>query len=147
MTSPTGVVMAVSAAFAAALIGLANGPEARADTTPEPFQDLFGDTGINTWTPAADTNLVALSPTLAADFAMSVDHYQAGFSSIPDDPFTLVTDEFDPAAFTVGPTGGLLPDNAIGDFAVDLDYTLYATGLGEKVDLFLDALFNLPGYF
>ena len=54
MTNPTGMVMAVAAVFAAALIGLANGPAARADTEPEPFQDLFGDTGINPWTPAAD---------------------------------------------------------------------------------------------
>ena len=45
-----GVGMAVGAAFAAALIGLANAPAATADTDLDPFQDLFGDTGINTWT-------------------------------------------------------------------------------------------------
>ena len=44
MTKRTGMVMAVGAAFAAALIGLA--PAARADE-PDPFQLLFGDSGIN----------------------------------------------------------------------------------------------------
>jgi hypothetical protein len=38
-------------AFAAALIGVANTPAARADN--DPFEDLFGDSGINTWTPTA----------------------------------------------------------------------------------------------
>ena len=36
---------AIDAAFAATLIGLA--PAARADTEPDPFEDLFGTAGVN----------------------------------------------------------------------------------------------------
>ena len=45
---PLTLGTAVGVAFAA-LIGLA--PAARADTEPDPFEALFGDSGINTWTP------------------------------------------------------------------------------------------------
>jgi hypothetical protein len=68
MKTPTGMVMAAGAAFAAALIGLA--------------------------------------PTTLAD-------------------------KLDPSAFSDAPDLGGLPDNAIGDFAVGLDYGLYANGLGS----------------
>ena len=44
MTKPRDMVMAAGVAFAAALFGLA--PAARADE-PDPFQLLFGDSGIN----------------------------------------------------------------------------------------------------
>lgn len=101
MTKPTGMVMAAGADDAAALIGLA--PAATADG-PDPFQLLFGDSGINTWTPTADTDLAALSPTLASDFATSVDSFDASASggSIPfidgDSPFRGLLDHFDPSA-------------------------------------------------
>jgi hypothetical protein len=140
-----GVAMTAGAAFGAALIGLA--PAARADT-PEPFQDLFGDAGINTWTPSADAYLDTSAPNLATEFATSVDNYQTGFSALPDDPFTLLANEVDPSAFTVDPGVGLFPDNVIGDLAVGLDYTVFSSGLGvEGVDLFLDGLFNFDGAF
>jgi len=139
MTKRTGMVMAAGAAFAAALIGLA--PEARAD---EP--DPFGDSGINTWTPTADTDLAALSPTLASDFATSVDSFDASASggSIPfidgDSPFRGLLDHFDSSAFTVvGPDNLLIPDNAIGDFATGLDYAIFASG-GANLDVDLITL-------
>ena len=92
--------MAAGAAFAAALIGLA--PAARADA-PDPFQLLFGDSGINTWTPTADAYLDTNDPTLAASFEASVDGFQQGGSFLfPNDPFTFLTDELDPSAFSGG---------------------------------------------
>jgi hypothetical protein len=146
--SVLGVGAAAGAAFAAALIGLAHAPAARADE-PEPFQDLFGDTGFNSWTPSADTDLAALSPTLDADFATSVDNFflQTDFScfietSCADDPFTLLANSLDPSAFS-----NHLPDNAIGDLAVGLDYTTFASGLGPVVDVPIDLLFGFYSIF
>jgi hypothetical protein len=52
-----GVGMALGAAFAAALLGLA--PGARADTEPDPFEDLFGTAGANSWTVSADSSLLS----------------------------------------------------------------------------------------
>ncbi|GAA1447380.1 hypothetical protein GCM10009641_73060 [Mycobacterium cookii] len=131
MTTPTGMVMAAGAACAAALIGLA--PAARADE-PDPFQLLFGDSGINTWTPTADAYLATNDPTLAADFAANATHFEGQF--FPDYlfgsvTFTDLTDALDPSAFTASPFLGGLPDTAIGDLAVGLDYTLFASGLGS----------------
>jgi hypothetical protein len=124
MKTPTGMVMAAGAALAAALIGLA--PATRADE-PDPFQVLFGDSGFNAWTTTADTDLATLSPTLASDFATSVDTYEFD----PSNTFTLLADKLDPSAFSDAPDLGGLPDNAIGDFAVGLDYGLYGNGLGS----------------
>jgi hypothetical protein len=137
MTKPRGMVMAVGVAFAAALIGLA--PAARADE-PDPFQLLFGDTGLNTWTPSADAYLDTNDPTLAANLETSVDifHQGGGSALLPNDPFTFVTDELDPSAFSGG-----FPDNAIGDFAVGLDYTVSAVGLYPTLDPLLDVLFGV----
>ena len=142
MTNPAGVVMAVGAAFGAALIGLA--PAARADE-PDPFQELFGDSGINTWTPTADTDLATLSPTLVGDFSASVDNYQLGGDLYADDPFTAVTHFLDPSAFSVDLGVGLDPDNGIGDLAVGLDYAVFATGGYDSVDLFLDSILAALG--
>jgi hypothetical protein len=131
MTKPTGMVMAVGAVFAAALIGLA--PAARADE-PDPFQLLFGDSGINTWTPTADAYLDTNDPTLASDLVTSVDNFEGGFfadSLFGSVAFTELTDALDPSAFTASPFLGGLPDNAIGDLAVGTDYTLFASGLGS----------------
>ena len=132
MTKRTGMVMAVGAAFAAALIGLA--PAARADE-PDPFQVLFGDSGINnTWTSTADAYLDTNDPTLAADFDASATDFEGGFGVdqlFASVTFTELTDALDPSAFTASPFLGGLPDNAIGDLAVGLDYTLFASGLGS----------------
>ena len=129
MTKRTGMVMAAGVAFAAALIGLA--PAARADE-PDPFQLLFGDSGINTWTPPADTDLAALSPTLASALVTSVDNFDTQFSTLYGSvSFTELTDVLDSSAFTVNADGIPIPDNAIGDLATGLDYTLFASGLGS----------------
>jgi hypothetical protein len=146
-----GVGMAVGAALAAALIGLA--PAARADTEPDPFEDLFGTAGVNTWTPAADASLVSSDPGIAGSLDTSVDNF---LTDVPistqfpdgDDPFSFITWELDPSTFTADPTlAGGLPDDAIGDSAVALDYTLFASGLGGNDVGFADSLnflANLP---
>ena len=139
MTKPTNMVLAAGAAFAAAVIGLA--PAARADE-PDPFQLLFGDTGINTWTPSADAYLDTNDPTLAADFDASATDFEGGFGVdqlFASVTFTELTDTLDPSAFTASPFLGGVPDNAIGDLAVGLDYTLFASGLGS-----LDAELLVP---
>jgi hypothetical protein len=126
MTTPTGVVMAAGAAFAAALIGLA--AAARADQ-PDPFQVLFGDSGFNAWTTTADTDLANLSPTLAG----SLDTSATDFEYSGYDTFIRLADTLDPSAFSgTNPVGlGVLPDSAIGDLAVATDYALNVTGLGS----------------
>ena len=143
MTTPTGMVMAASAAFAAALIGLA--PAARADE-PDPFQLLFGDSGINTWTPTADAYLDTNDPTLASDLVTSVDSYEQGAGGFwSSEPFTLLADYLDPSAFTTGPDGFGIPDNGIGDLAVGLDYTVFSTGGYGSVDVLVDGLLSALG--
>ena len=155
MNSNRSVGMAVSAAFAAALIGLANAPASRADTEPEPFQDLFGDSGINAWTPAADSYLDTNDPTLAATLATSVENFDAAVTSYDGynyDPLSQLVYEFDETAFSLGPYRGTapgdggLPDNAIGDLAVGLDYTLYAsdlTAVGTDVDYLVQIPYDI----
>jgi hypothetical protein len=129
---------AAGAAFAAALIGLAHAPAAGADTEPDPFQLLFGDSGINTWTPAADSYLDSNDPTLAADLDTSVDSFLA---SSGDHPFTELTVLLDFVGLdAIGADG--YPDSGLGDLAVGLDYSLFASGLAPIVDPILDAIFN-----
>jgi hypothetical protein len=143
---------AAGAAFAAALISVGTAPSAGAVTGADvdPFGDLFGTGGINSWTTMADTDLAALSPTLAGDLDMSVDNYIPGGSALfPDNPFTLLALDLDPSAFSGNPDLGGLPDNAIGDLAVGLDYTLFASGIGIQVDPFLDGILSelgVPGF-
>jgi hypothetical protein len=151
---------AVGVAFAAALIGLAHAPAARADIEPNPFQDLFGEIGANSWTQSADSFLVNSDPTLAAALDTSVDNFLA---SVPvsadfpegDDPFSYFVWSLDPSAFGsdayYGPLldGGGLPDNAIGDFAVGLDYMLFATGIGGNdvgISELLNSIMSIPAY-
>jgi hypothetical protein len=77
-----------------------------------------------------DTN----DPTLAADFDASATDFEGGFGVdqlFASVTFTELTDALDPSAFTASPFLGGLPDNAIGDLAVGLDYTLFASGLGS----------------
>jgi hypothetical protein len=115
----------VGAAFAAALISMGTAPAAGAvtGTDVDPLEDLFGTGGTNTWTTMADTDLATLSPTLAGDLDTSVDNFQTGFGNfLPNDPFTILALDLDPSAFSANPDLGGLPDNAIGDFAVGLDY-------------------------
>ncbi|MGA8332549.1 MAG: hypothetical protein WB777_25185 [Mycobacterium sp.] len=156
-----GGVGTFGAAFAAVLIGLA--PAARADTEPDPFEELFGSTGFNAWTPAADASLLSSDPTEAANLDASVENFLADApisTQFPegDDPFSFYTWEaFDPSAFTGEPlvdhldlgtiVPGGLPDNAIGDLAVALDYTLFASGIGGNdvgIADSLNFLANLP---
>jgi hypothetical protein len=112
-----------------------------------PFETLFGDSGINTWTPTADTDLAALSPTLASDFATSVDGYETGAGGFySSEPFTILTHDLDPTAFSANPDGvGLLPDTGIADLAVGLDYTVFSTGGYGSVDLLVDGLLSALG--
>jgi hypothetical protein len=140
--------LAVGAAFAIALIGLTNAPAAEADA-PAPFEELFGDTGINTWTPAADASLLSSDPALAGSLDTSVENFLAGVIYLPDypngdAPFSYLVSLVDPAAFSgdfgFGIDGGV-PQDAIGDFAVGLDYTLFASGI-PGVDVGVSDLLN-----
>lgn len=92
--------MAVGAAFAAVLIGLA--PAARADTDLDPFEDLFG---INAWTPSADSFL-ASDPTNAASFDTSVDAFQSGAGRTT--PSASWSPELTPARSASTPTPALI---------------------------------------
>lgn len=119
---------AVGTAVAAALIGLA--PVAGAD--PDPFEDLLGDYGVNTWTPSADASLNASDPSLAASLYTSVEAFKG--DGIPP-PFENIVDQFDPTAYStelINPATdeyGYFPVTAVGDFATLQDYSLYASGL------------------
>jgi hypothetical protein len=134
-----GVGMAVGAAFAAALIGLA--PAARADTEPGPFEDLLGTAGVNSWTASADAWLDASNPTEAANLDVSIDTFNNDIElAYQIDPLSQLAFEFDPSGFGIAgytgddPASGGLPLNAITDLAVGLDYTLWAsdlTGVGS----------------
>ena len=127
-----GVGMAVGAAFAAALIGLA--PAATADTDLDPFQDLFGDSGINTWTPAADAWLDTNDPTLAANFDSQM--------ISPGGAFEFLAHELDPSSFSFDPAlNGWFPVDAIGDLATGLDYSLGPTLDGSLLNSFELAAF------
>ena len=160
--SARGVGMAAGAAFAVALIGLANSPAARADIEPAPFEDLFGDTGINSWTTSADSFLLSSEPTLAASLDTSVDNFlvNAGVfvgSDFPDgdDPFSFLVSGIDPSAFSAGAGGdllplvdGSLPVNGSADVAVGLDYALFATGIGGNdvaISDLLASVASIPG--
>jgi hypothetical protein len=112
-----------------------------------PFETLFGDTGINTWTTTADSDLAVLNPTLASELATSVNGFEANTYSSSDgsafidgdDPFRGLVDHFDPSAFSGTPEGLLVPDTAIGDFATGMDYTIFASG-GSTLDVDLITL-------
>jgi hypothetical protein len=118
---------AVGAACAAALIGLA--PTASADG-PDPFEDLFGATGFNSWTPAADASLLSSDPSLAASLDGAVETYMSDVTQA--DPITQLVASIDPSAFTYNlVTGGALgvqevpiPQDGIGDLALGSDYLL-----------------------
>ena len=129
---------AVGVAFAA-LIGLA--PAARADTEPDPFEDLLGTAGVNNWTASADASLDASNPTEAANLDASIDTFNNDIDlAYQIDPLSQLAFEFDPSGFgadgytSIDAAAGGLPLNAITDLAVGLDYTLWAsdlTGVGS----------------
>ena len=125
---PVTLGTAVGVAFVAALIGVA--PPARADTEPDPFEDLFGDSGINTWTPAADASLgtsIRHQPDALID---SMD--SSGISP----PFLNIIAQLDPSAYrTHRPTGaGISPPTGWVILPTTLDFSLYASGLEPAVD-------------
>jgi len=149
-----GVVGTVGAAFAAALIGLANAPAARADTEPDPLEDLFGTAGINSWTPSADASLLSSDPSLAGSLDASVDNFLANVDGTvdgginQDDPLSNLVFEFDPTSFSLdgyytSPADGGLPVDSLGDLAVGLDYTLFTAGVPE-VGTGVDDLIQIP---
>lgn len=78
---------------------------------------------------------------MAGGLDTTVDNY-AGFqgSVWVDDPFTVLTHLLDPSAFSGG-----LPDNAIGDLAGGLDYTVVTAGGWGLVDVPLDAFLTALG--
>lgn len=129
--SVIGVGTATGAAFAAALISIGMAPAAGADpaaitsTDLDPFGDLYGNAGVNTWTTQADTMLASLSPTLANTLDGHVDAFLTSGSA----PLSDLLFSVDPSAFTGNPATGGLPDNAVGDLAFTLDYL----GLGKVV--------------
>jgi hypothetical protein len=155
-------VAGVGIPIAAGLIGLA--PAARADG---PFEDLFGDTGFNSWTPAADASLLSSAPTLAATLDTSVEQYIENVAAA--DPITTLTSEVDPSAFTfsdewftdagqpiltvpVDCTFGCnelaipIPQDGIGDVALGSDYLLSLTGVdafGNPLDFVSAIEFDL----
>jgi len=101
-----------------------------------------------------------LPATLAGSLDTSVDNFLANATTLTpnfpdgDDPFTFLVWSFDPSAFgccgdglPLG--GGELPDNAIADFAVGLDYTLFATGIGGNdvgISDLLGVIQDIPAY-
>jgi hypothetical protein len=136
---------AVGAACAAALIGLV--PAARADEGP--LEQLLGDTGFNSWTPTADADLQADDPSLVAVIDPDLSPFLSGVNDGQDDPLSLLLYEFDPSAFSqdgftgIDPEAGGLPDNALADLVMTLDFADYATGL-EGVGQGLTDLVQLP---
>jgi hypothetical protein len=142
-----------AAAVAAALIGVANAPLARADIDPDPFEDLFGTAGINSWTVGADSWLLSSDPTLAASLGTSVDDFETaaydllqGVTPLSDVIYQLI----DPNSFTPPDAGFLFetcfiacptfPLDSTGDLALGLDYSIFASGLGPTLDPLLEQI-------
>jgi hypothetical protein len=141
--SAFGVGMAAGAAFAVALIGLANAPEADADPAVvdmDPFEDLHG-VATNAWTTAVDNFLVSVDPSLAAGIDGQADLY----NSVDADPFSDLVSAIDPNAFSGGVPN---PDDLLGVLAVTLDYgvvtydlpALLGPGLDPLVTAFQDGM-------
>ncbi len=159
-----GVGMAASAVFAAVLL-VDNVPAARADNEVlpsddlsgglNPFEDLFGNSGINTWTTSADSFLASNDPALAANLDTSVDNFLFNFGNQVD-PFSIIAYRLDPSLpldqlpFSMDPAGfgyfldNGVPLNATGDLALGLDYVLYASGIGATLDPIIFHLFLDP---
>jgi hypothetical protein len=152
--------IAVGTAFAAAI--LASTPTARADDMQisidgldlfptagntaaapsdlDPFEDLFGDSGINTWTTSADASLPS---TTAASLDATVDAFQN--DGIPP-AFENIIGQLDPSAYAVdltGPEQGYFLADPLGDLATTLDFSLYASGLAPTLDPAILDTFNV----
>ena len=133
-------------AVAAALIELANAPVAGADIEPDPFEHLFGTAGINSWTVGADSSLLSSDPALAASLGASVDDFETAAYGLLQgvDPTSELVYQLDPNSFTPPDAGFLFetcvvacptfPLDSTGDFALGLDYTIFASGLGPTLD-------------
>jgi hypothetical protein len=133
-------------AVAAALIGLANAPVAGADIEPDPFEDLFGTAGINSWTVGADSSLLSSDPALAASLGASVDDFETAAYGLLQgvDPTSELVYQLDPNSFTPPDAGFLFetcvvacptfPLDSTGDFALGLDYSIFASGLAPTLD-------------
>jgi hypothetical protein len=132
--SVLGAGMAASAAFAAALIGLANAPVAGADpaTDLDPFQDLHG-VAVNGWTTAVDNFLVSVDPSLAAGIDGQADLY----TLVDADPFSDLVGAIDPNAFA-GEVPN--PNDLLGALAVTLDYGIVTYDLPAVLGPGLDPL-------
>jgi hypothetical protein len=132
------VGMPVGAAFAAALISLAHAPIAGADPADlDPWEDLHGVAGPNSWTIAVDNFEAATFPNLAAGTDAGADLY----NSVDADPFSDLVGAIDPNAF---PGGVPNPDDLLGVLAVTLDYgAIFAYDLpallGPSVDPWVTA--------
>lgn len=122
--SAFGVGMAAGASFAAALIGLAHAPSAGADPADlDPWEDLHGVAGPNSWTIAVDNFEAAIDPNLAAGTDAGADLY----NSVDADPFSDLVGAIDPNAFVGGAPN---PNDLLGVLAVTLDYgTIFAYDL------------------
>jgi hypothetical protein len=134
-----GGLLAVGLSIGAALAGVA--PAARADTDLDPFEDLFGSSGINTWTASAD-NALGVG---GGGFDTSVDNFLTGVPG-GDDPITVLVATLDPSAFSGLPLGLGEPINGVGDLAVGLDYSIFASGLAPTLDpiiIPIDSILNL----
>jgi hypothetical protein len=123
----------IQPAIAAAVLPAA----APAADGPDPFEDLFTSTGINSWTPAADASLLSSDPSLAATLDTSVENYMSVVDQI--DPVSQLTAEIDPSAFTysleLSPTGDYIdvpiPQDGVGELALGTDYLLSLAGIDD----------------
>jgi hypothetical protein len=117
-----------------------------------PFELLFGDSGINSWTPDVDallgnaTSLDSLVEAFQTDGAAK--------------PFENILTEWllDYSAYS-DQNGAYLPDTALGDLATTVDFSLFASGLAPSVDpaildtwqigedIILSPLLLLAGFF
>jgi hypothetical protein len=121
----------------------------------DPFQDLYGDSGINSWTPEADSWLNTNDPTLAASLGQLV--FDEDSSGIPA-PGINIIGQLDPGAYS-DQGGSYLPADWLGDLANTLDFSLYASGLAPVLDpaildtfqwtegIILSPLLLLAGFF
>lgn len=134
-----GVSMAVGGAFAATLIGLSNAPAASADTDPDPFEDLFGTTGFNTWTASTDSFLASSDPTLADQWDTMADSYFTTAATSDVDSIQELVYFFDPSA--LNPTT-LAPTDFFGDLALAADVLLTPSGVDAAIDPIVDLLLN-----
>lgn len=121
-----GISTAAMAAFAAGLMSVGSAPVALADD--DPFEDLFGSTGLNAWT-------VGLDNALPAQLASFLDTAIVSFQGLDADPVSDLVGAIDSSAFVGG-----FPDDFLGDLAVGLDYTLFPLGLGVLLDPVIDGL-------